>query len=109
MNSNERVALKDQLSERIALLEAQLIDLTQNRQGLADQSDDDSASMDRKITSAVNSRITDSEKQELAQLKENLQWLDTEDAGFCSECGCAIPFARLQAVPVTRLCIDCAQ
>lgn len=109
MNSRETKALKEQISARIAILEAQLADLKQNRQKAVNQSDDESAIMDIKITSAVNSRVTDSEHLELAQLKENLHWLDTKEAGFCSECGCTIPFARLQAVPVTRLCIGCAK
>ena len=109
MNSRETKALKQQISTRIVDLEAQLADLKQNRQKAVNQSDDESAIMDIKITSAVNSRVTDSEHLELTHLKENLHWLDTEEAGFCSECGCVIPIARLQAVPVTRLCIGCAE
>ncbi|MCB1662941.1 MAG: TraR/DksA C4-type zinc finger protein [Pseudomonadales bacterium] len=109
MNSRESNALKRQICARITNLEVQLADLKHSQQKLVSQSDDESATMDIKITSAVNSQVTDSEHLELAQLKENLQWLDTEEAGFCSECGCVIPIARLQAVPVTRLCIGCAE
>jgi RNA polymerase-binding transcription factor DksA len=46
--------------------------------------------------------------KELNQLHANLEWLHSDDAGFCSSCDCEIPFARLKAVLTTQLCIECA-
>jgi len=56
----------------------------------------------------VSSKITDQERSALLSLKQNLRWLDTDSAGYCDQCGEAIPFPRLQAMPVSRLCISCA-
>ncbi len=106
MKSSELNTLKRRISERIETLEALLF--IEQADGER-QPDDESARMDLKISSAVRSRITLAEKQELARLKANLMWLESDDAGLCENCGCEIPFLRLKAVPVTRLCIECAQ
>lgn len=73
------------------------------------QSDDQSASMDINISAAVESQLTDNTKRELKRLNATLMWLDSEDAGYCASCGCEIPLARLKAVPVSHLCVVCAE
>lgn len=95
MNNDQQRSLKQQIQQRIALLENLLN--TDETKGTTDEE------------AAVESQVTENEKRELAALQNNLKWLDSDDAGYCRECGCEIPFARLQAVPVTRLCISCAQ
>ena len=71
MNNSESRALKKQIGERIETLERLLIG---DQEGGGDdrQPDDESARMDLTISSAVNSRITLAEKQELTRLKANL-------------------------------------
>lgn len=44
----------------------------------------------------------------LAQVNEALERLAAGSYGRCAECGKAIPVARLEAVPHTRLCVGCA-
>ncbi len=95
MDDSQHNTLKQQIQKRIKELEILL--------------NDDEAKSATDEDAAVESQITENEKRELAALKNNLRWLDTDDAGYCSECGCEIPFARLQAVLVTRICINCAQ
>ncbi len=34
--------------------------------------------------------------------------MDRGEYGNCARCGTAIPVARLQALPYTKLCVDCA-
>lgn len=101
MNDTELKALKNHISRRIDELESLL-----NR---TDQDSADSGSAANDESAAIASRITESEKQELVGLKANLRWLESADAGYCDSCGCDIPHARLMAVPVTRLCIQCAR
>ena len=73
------------------------------------KSDDPDASLDIKIASTVDEKVFDSAQAGLMQLKQSLNWLDSEDAGYCDDCGCEIPLARLKAASVTRLCLDCAE
>ena len=35
--------------------------------------------------------------------------LDRGEYGICESCGTAIPVARLEVLPYTTLCVDCAQ
>jgi len=51
-----------------------------------------------------------SQQQAAAQLRlgeRALQRIENGDYGECQDCGETIAFARLQAQPGTRLCIDC--
>lgn len=104
MNDQQRDTLKQLMQTRISDIERFL---SSTRAG--SDLDDDSANVDQKIASAVNSQITENEKRELTLLRNNVQRLDSEDAGYCQQCACEIPFARLQAVPATRLCVRCAE
>lgn len=94
MDNKQREILKQQIQQRITELD-----------GLLSTSDDNTQA---KQASTVDKQITANEKTELMLLKRNLRWLDSEDAGYCQKCDYEIPFARLHAVPTTRLCIQCA-
>ena len=43
----------------------------------------------------------------LIDLEEALALLDRGDYGACPDCGIAIPFERLEAVPGARFCVPC--
>ncbi len=103
MDSAQNNALKLQIRDRITTLEDLLAPGKNSK-----SSNDASANLNENIASAVDSQVRNLEKQELTWLKRNLIWLDSGDAGFCRKCDCEISFARLQAVPVTQLCINCA-
>ena len=38
-----------------------------------------------------------------------LERLDQGEYGICESCGVAIPIARLEVLPYTTLCVECAQ
>ena len=105
MNNIECKKLNTQITRRITELQSHLNAgaVADNRSGIQGDDADDA------LASSVGRQITASEKQELARLRTNLKWLDSEEAGYCATCGKEIPFERLRAVPVTRLCIDCAK
>lgn len=48
-------------------------------------------------------------RRELEQIKHALIRIDSGEYPYCSECGDEIKKARLQTLPYTSLCVDCAQ
>lgn len=46
---------------------------------------------------------------ELARIKRALDRIEAGDYFFCSECGEEIPPARLELLPFTTHCVNCAQ
>lgn len=104
MNDQQRETLKQLILTRINEIEG-LLSSTRAANNL----DDASANLEQKIASTVDSQIIENEKRELILLTNNVQWVDSDDGGYCQQCDNEIPFARLKAVPTTRLCIACAQ
>lgn len=47
--------------------------------------------------------------EEQRQLGEALLRLRAGDFGSCQDCGCSIPFDRLQAQPMATRCVTCQQ
>lgn len=102
MDRNDFQALNAHIKCRINELQLHVGELAAGAdKSEADKSDEDSSEVQR--------QITEKELQELARLKSNLLWLESEDGGYCEKCDAEIPVARLRAVPITRLCINCAQ
>lgn len=108
MNDKSVQQLKSLVHARIAVLE----NLLNGNDSISDnkkrQAEDKAASLDLTISSTVEAKVMDSARAEIRRLKRNLLWLDSEEAGFCDDCGCEIPLARLKAVLETRLCVACA-
>ncbi len=46
--------------------------------------------------------------EELRQITRALHRIDSGEYASCTSCGVDIPTARLQALPTTHLCVDCA-
>ena len=53
--------------------------------------------------------LGDSSEQELAMIRQALQRIDDNRYFHCSECGTEIPRARLDLLPYTAHCVDCAE
>ncbi len=52
-------------------------------------------------------RLRDRERMLLKKIEETLERIDSGFYGTCGECGNEIEIKRLEARPVTTLCIDC--
>ena len=52
-------------------------------------------------------RIRDRERKLLSKIEEALNRIDEGTFGICEDCGEEIGLKRLEARPVTTLCIDC--
>ena len=52
-------------------------------------------------------RLRDRERMLLKKIEETIVRIDKKDYGICEECENEIGIKRLEARPVTALCIDC--
>jgi DnaK suppressor protein len=52
--------------------------------------------------------ILENARDILSKVEESLARLDEGRYGNCDVCGSAIPVARLEALPYTKHCVDCA-
>ncbi|MBN1622103.1 MAG: TraR/DksA family transcriptional regulator [Endomicrobiales bacterium] len=51
--------------------------------------------------------LTDNEKTILDAVEASLRKIEKGTYGKCEACGSKIPFARIEAIPWVRYCIDC--
>lgn len=65
--------------------------------------DQASAEIDRNFTL----RLRDRERKLLKKIEETLEQIDSGTYGICEICGQEISLKRLEARPVTTMCIDC--
>jgi DnaK suppressor protein len=113
IDSSRREALRAVLLQRQeALLAAQALRnqgatrVQHAREVLLQDGDDAPA---RAADREVDLALTDHERQELAEIGQALQRLDTDDYGLCGDCGADIAFERLQVQPQALRCIGCEQ
>ena len=59
--------------------------------------------MEKELSLAANA------KDLLAQVGEAMERIEADVYGDCDQCGKPIPMARLEALPYTKFCIDCAK
>jgi len=109
MKDKDIKSLKEQIQNRITVLDTQLQEHNPVSENIQEQADDQAASLDITISAAVETTVIRSARAEKKRLEHNLGWLDSDDAGYCEHCGCEIALPRLKAVPETRLCVTCAE
>jgi RNA polymerase-binding protein DksA len=52
--------------------------------------------------------LDENSRKEFFAISDALRRIKTGEYGICSECGATIPMERLQAMPYTDKCVDCA-
>ena len=80
-----------------------LAEMTDQSSNVPDPNDRATIESDR----SFELRIRDRERKLLAKIDEALELIEDGEYGICEECGCDINIKRLEARPVTTLCIDC--
>lgn len=80
-----------------------LSDMTDHNDHYPDPADRATAESDRNF----ELRIRDRERKLLAKIKSALSRIENEDYGICDDCEDDISIERLEARPVTTLCIEC--
>ncbi|MFH1091020.1 MAG: RNA polymerase-binding protein DksA, partial [Pseudomonadota bacterium] len=93
--------LTDRLQELIGHADATVLDMTDQKDSFPDPTDRASAESDRNFIL----RLRDRERKLIVKIKEALERIEEGNFGVCEECGEEISFKRLEARPVTTLCI----
>jgi len=95
--------LNQRLEELLGQADATVNDMTDQKESFPDPTDRASMESDRNFTL----RIRDRERKLIAKIKEALERIEDGTFGLCESCGEEIGAKRLEARPVTTLCIDC--
>ena len=80
-----------------------LSDMTDQNQNIPDPNDRATIESGR----SFELRIRDRERKLLSKIEEALERVAEGEFGICEDCGEEIGLKRLEARPVTTLCIDC--
>ena len=56
---------------------------------------------------SIQLRTRDRERKLIKKINDTLRMIDSDDYGYCNQCGEEIGLNRLQARPTATLCIDC--
>jgi len=107
MEQKDRDYFRQKLEElsRQLLSEAEktIHEMTDHSDSYPDPTDRATAESDR----SFELRIRDRERKLLAKIKEAIERIDQDTYGICEACGDDISIKRLEARPVTTLCISC--
>lgn len=98
-----RGLLKQKSAEILTGAEKTLSDMTDFSDNFPDPADRATLESDRNF----ELRIRDRERKLLQKIRSALERIDTGTFGICESCGEDISEKRLQARPVTTLCLEC--
>ena len=106
MNMN---VIKDRLATRLAELEvrAERAERHANHRDEAVSADFAEQATERENDDVLHT-ISHEAKAEMIQLRHALDQIESGSYGVCEQCGADIASARLEALPGTTLCIQCA-
>ena len=106
-SDTQLASLRATLEEERGLLQRQLADLGADGGGLSfDENFADSGEVAAQQGEAIS--LANSLQEQLGDVERALRKLEDGTYGQCENCGREIQEARLEAMPSTRLCIDCA-
>lgn len=95
--------LNGMLDDILRKSEATIEDMTESGEVYADPADRATAESDRAFTL----RLRDRERKLIKKIQKAIDRIDEGEFGICQECGDDISIPRLQARPMTTLCINC--
>ncbi|UCF82627.1 MAG: RNA polymerase-binding protein DksA [Desulfobacteraceae bacterium] len=107
VDKKKKENIKDLLTKRLNDL---LEDANKTLSGMTDQTQNFPDPTDRATMESDRNfelRIRDRERKLISKIKDALDRLEAGTYGICEECGENISDERLEARPVTTLCIDC--
>lgn len=58
---------------------------------------------------ALELRTRDRERKLIRKIEKTLSLIDSDDFGYCANCGSEIGIRRLEARPTADLCVDCKE
>jgi len=98
-----RQKLETMSKELLSEADKTLSDMTDHNDHYPDPADRATAESDRNF----ELRIRDRERKLLSKVKKAIERIDNDSYGICDDCGDDISQPRLDARPVTTLCIEC--
>ncbi|PID45712.1 MAG: RNA polymerase-binding protein DksA [Proteobacteria bacterium] len=98
-----RIQLEQKREDIIREADKTLADMTDQNNNIPDPNDRATIESDR----SFELRIRDRERKLLGKIEEALIRIEEGEYGICESCGDDINIKRLEARPVTTLCIDC--
>ncbi len=101
--NNFKEMLNERLEELIREAERTISDMTGSEDTFPDPTDRASLEADRNFLL----RIRDRERKLIMKIQEALERIESGTFGVCESCGEKIGMKRLEARPVTTLCIEC--
>jgi DnaK suppressor protein len=96
-------ALDQRLEELLGHADATVTDMTDEKHNFPDPTDRASVESDRNFVL----RLRDRERKLIGKIRAALERIEEGTFGECEECGNDIGYKRLEARPVTTLCIEC--
>ena len=100
LTDDQRQVLRDWLTDQLTIQRERVQQATIDFEALADS---DSA-VDREL----GREELDAALEAVVELQDALQRLEAGKYGVCVDCGKAIPFERMEAIPEADRCIGCA-
>jgi DnaK suppressor protein len=82
-----------------------VVEMTDDDETFPDPNDRASLESERNFTL----RIRDRERKLVSKIDKAIVRIEEGSFGICEECGCEISARRLEARPVTTLCIECKE
>ena len=108
MNETLTTAQRQELKTRLLAVRKDLQDqMQQNRENLAPPAADQDGIVQGNVGREVDQALTNIDAADLARIDHALEALEDCSYGLCAECGCSIPFERLQIEPQTQHCVAC--
>ena len=108
MNETLTTAQRQELKTRLLAVRKDLQDqMQQNRENLAPPAADQDGIVQGNVGREVDQALTNIDAADLARIDHALEALEDGSYGLCGECGCSIPFVRLQIEPQTQHCVAC--
>ena len=108
MNATRPPAQRQELKTRLLAVRKDLQDqMQQNRENLAPPAADQDGIVQGNVGREVDQALTNIDAADLARIDHALEALEDGSYGLCGECGCSIPFERLQIEPQTQHCVAC--
>ena len=108
MNETLTTAQRQELKTRLLAVRKDLQDqMQQNRENLAPPAADQDGIVQGNVGREVDQALTNIDAADLARIDHALEALEDGSYGLCAECGCSIPFERLQIEPQTQHCVAC--
>lgn len=95
--------LEEKRNDIISEADKTLAEMTDQSNNIPDPNDRATIESDR----SFELRIRDRERKLLGKIDEAISRIDDGEYGICEGCGDDINIKRLEARPVTTLCIDC--